>query len=46
MLQERPSEVRNLFDFSASDNLIRPSLPILLSAFHESEIKQVWYCGE
>jgi hypothetical protein len=34
------SEVRVEFDLSASDSLITPSLPILLSVSSENEMKQ------
>jgi hypothetical protein len=37
MLQLRSSEVRDAFDLSASNNLIAPSLPTLLTALSENE---------
>jgi hypothetical protein len=42
---ERLSEVRVVFDFSASDNWIAPSIPILLPVLSENSklIKQI-YC--
>ena len=36
----RSSEARHEFDLSASDNLMAPSLPILLSVLRENEMKQ------
>jgi hypothetical protein len=39
LLRLRESDVRVVFDLSASDNLMAPSLPILLSAVSENEIK-------
>jgi hypothetical protein len=44
MLPMRISALRVEFDLSASDNLIAPSLPILLPARNENEMKQLgWY---
>jgi hypothetical protein len=34
------SEVRDVFDLSASDNWIAPSLPILFTVLSEHEMKQ------
>jgi hypothetical protein len=34
------SEVREVFDFSASDNTITPSVPIPVSILSENEMKQ------
>jgi hypothetical protein len=34
------SEVRDVFDLSASDNFIAPSSPILLSVLSENEMNQ------
>jgi hypothetical protein len=40
MIPLRESEVREVFDLSASDNLAAPSKPILLSVLSEKEMKQ------
>jgi hypothetical protein len=39
-LHLRLSVVRDVFNLSASDNLVTPSLPILFSEFSENELKQ------
>jgi hypothetical protein len=45
VLLPRLSKVRDVFDLSASDNLIPPSLPISLPVLCENEMKQqVCYC--
>jgi hypothetical protein len=40
LLQLRSSEVRDVFDLSASDNSITPSVPTLLPVLSENEMKQ------
>jgi hypothetical protein len=40
MLPVRLSEVSVVFDLSASDNLMTPSSPMLLSELSEHEMKQ------
>jgi hypothetical protein len=39
VLRLRLSEVRDVFDTSASDNLITPSLPMSLAVLSENEMK-------
>jgi hypothetical protein len=43
VLQLRSSEVRDVFDLSASDNLITPSSPILCAVVSENEMKLKQY---
>jgi hypothetical protein len=40
LLQSKSSKVRDVFDLSASDNLIAPAVPILLSVLSENEMKK------
>jgi hypothetical protein len=43
LLPPKLREVRDVFDFSASDNVIAPSFPILEPASSENEIKERGY---
>jgi hypothetical protein len=40
VLQLRLSEVRDVFDLRASDNLVAPLASILFTLFHENEMKK------